>query len=175
MNVKSMVFVGFILVGVILLMGLKDEINPKWEYGQLRVIANSHGWSGCAHVQWRTNEDHFSFRYESEAFGVKSLSELPRPSDGEPSPREKYRNDKNLKSLRHFLWRLDRINSDDVLEPITVHDSSNGVVFLMDILGSKGWELVDNVYREYSGWKEGHESYLTTELIYTYTFKRRIQ
>ena len=35
MNVKNMVFVGFLLAGVILLMGLKGEINPKWEYGHL--------------------------------------------------------------------------------------------------------------------------------------------
>ena len=42
-NVKSVIFVGFLLVGVILLMGLKDETHPKWQYGRLKVVNN---WSG---------------------------------------------------------------------------------------------------------------------------------
>ena len=150
MNVKSMVFVGFILVSVTLLMGLKDETHPKWEYGQLKVhrLVKYHHTT----VRWMSNKGNFEFEY-IPPIEVEDFS-------GEFSER-------NVEQVQSFLKLLGYPGYEDVSILHVSHEfKGDGVVFLMNMLGSRGWELSSNEY------------ILTNnklQIIYTYTFKRRIQ
>tara|TARA_B100000809_G_C14857385_1_gene430613 strand:- start:131 stop:604 length:474 start_codon:yes stop_codon:yes gene_type:complete len=157
MNMKNMVFVGLLLVSVILFMGLKDETHPKWEYGQLRIINHEMGVWDQSYVDFKTLIKDFTFQYTPD-------------SQNPPQVIKDFQKER----LSMFLKGLDYpgYESDDVINYYVDnmnHQSGSGVVFLINVLGRIGWELVNNTVRQ------DHIGPHQNELVYIYYFKRRIQ